>query len=303
MRLGGLIACVASAPLLIGAGEPLRLQSSSQWIVDYAENSCRMVRSFGEGDSKVIMLLESESPDDMDMVLTGKPLKSDREEIVLKFLPHQEPTSKGRPVTAKGQPGILFSDIQLLPRDEAAKLASARAERIAKPNVRPRASDPAEDLKRRSKAAEFAASSTEMEIDTRPGRPVILETGEMGQPIKAFEQCSRDSLRDWGVDPELEDKIARPVWLANNGRWISADDYPAKMLDEGQQSEVKVRLLVDASGRVTKCTSLSHFRLPEFNKLVCDKITSNASFAPAELADGTKVPSYYTVHIMFRIAE
>ena len=96
-----------------------------------------MIRSFGEGNSKVIMLLESKSPGDMDMVLTGKPLKSEREGIVLKFLPHQEPTSKGHPVTAKGQPGILFSDIQLLPPDEAAKMAADRAERIAKPNVRP----------------------------------------------------------------------------------------------------------------------------------------------------------------------
>ena len=302
MRLEKFAACVGIAPLLMGAAEPVRLQPSSQWIVDYAENSCRMIRSFGEGDSKVIMLLESESPGDMDMVLTGKPLKSEREGIVLKFLPHQEPTSKGHPVTAKGQPGILFSDIQLLPPDEAAKMAADRAERIAKPNVRPPATELAEELKHRSKAAEFAETATEMAIDTRPGRPVILETGELGKPIKAFDQCSRDSLSDWGVDPGLEDKIVRPVWLANNGRWLSADDYPTKMLDEWQQSEVKVRVLVDPSGHVTKCTSLSHFRLPQFNKVVCDKITNNAKFAPAELADGTKVLSYYTVHIMFRIA-
>lgn len=302
MRLGRFVACVAAAPLLMGAGAPVRLQPSSQWIVDYAENSCRMVRSFGEGDSKVIMLLESASPDDMDLVLTGKPLKSEREEIALKFLPHQEPTSKGRAVTARGEPAVLFSNIELVPADEAAKREVALAEQRAKPNERPRATDLADQMNRRAKSREFAETASQMEIDTRPGKPVVLETGSLGSPIKAFDQCSRDSLRDWGVDPELEDKIVKPVWLANNGRWISADDYPAKMLDEGQQSEVKVRLLVDATGRVTKCTSLSHFRLPEFNKLVCDRITSKAKFAPAELTDGTKVPSYYTVHIVFRIA-
>ena len=74
------------------------------------------------------------------------------------------------------------------------------------------------------------------------------------------------------------------------------------MLDQGQESEVKTRVLVDASGRVTKCTPLSYFNLPQFTQLVCDKITRNGKFAPAELADGTKVPSYYTVHINFRIA-
>jgi hypothetical protein len=75
------------------------------------------------------------------------------------------------------------------------------------------------------------------------------------------------------------------------------------MLDDSQQSDVKARVLVDASGKVTKCTSLSHFKLPEFNQIVCDKITKAGKFEPAELADGTKVPSYYTVAIHFRIAQ
>ena len=53
---------------------------------------------------------------------------------------------------------------------------------------------------------------------------------------------------------------------------------------------------------MTSCTSLSHFDAPEFNKVVCDKFKARARCEPAELADGTKVPSYYTAHIVFRIA-
>jgi protein TonB len=74
------------------------------------------------------------------------------------------------------------------------------------------------------------------------------------------------------------------------------------MLKSGEQSDVKVRLLVDASGRVTKCTSLSHFKAPEFNQVVCANFTKRARFEPAELADGTKVPSYYATQIHWRIA-
>ena len=69
----------------------------------------------------------------------------------------------------------------------------------------------------------------------------------------------------------------------------------------GEESVVKVRVLVDATGRVTKCTSLSHFEAPEFNKITCDKFTSRARFEPAELADGTKVPSYFVVNVVFRL--
>jgi hypothetical protein len=60
-------------------------------------------------------------------------------------------------------------------------------------------------------------------------------------------------------------------------------------------------VLVDATGRPTKCTALSHFKEPEFNKITCDKFMSRAHFEPAELADGTKVPSYFVIKVNFRI--
>ncbi|MCY7339109.1 MAG: energy transducer TonB [Sphingomonas bacterium] len=62
---------------------------------------------------------------------------------------------------------------------------------------------------------------------------------------------------------------------------------------------VEARLLVDASGKVTKCTSLTHVDAPAFEKAVCGAFSTRAKFAPAELADGTKVPSYYTITTRF----
>jgi protein TonB len=73
------------------------------------------------------------------------------------------------------------------------------------------------------------------------------------------------------------------------------------MVKNGKQSDVTLRLLVDAAGKVTKCTSLSHFEDEEFNRISCARVSQRARFEPAELADGTKVPSYYTFRIKFRI--
>ena len=75
------------------------------------------------------------------------------------------------------------------------------------------------------------------------------------------------------------------------------------MVMNNQESEVKARLLVDAAGRVTKCTSLSRYQSAEFKKIVCDAFTKRAKVEPAELADGTKVPSYYNVHVHFQIEQ
>jgi protein TonB len=75
------------------------------------------------------------------------------------------------------------------------------------------------------------------------------------------------------------------------------------MLRRRKESEVTVRLLIDASGKITKCTSLSHFDEKDFNRITCARITERGRFEPAELADGTKVPSYYVTRVQFRIAD
>lgn len=302
MRLASIIAFAAVASLLISASEPVRLQPSSRWVLDYAENSCRLIRTFGDTKTAVKLVLESEAPGEMDMLAIGKPLDGYAEEVPARFLPVQGKPMKGRVAKADtGEPAILWSTVFLLPEDVAAAMARRWDERKAHRGVRPPPLELAEEAVMKTQRQAFASKTEELEIEVRRGHPVILETGSLGEPIKMFDECSRDSLRDWGVDPDLEEKIARPVWAPDASRWFSAEDYPRDMVVRGEESEVKVRLLVDASGRVTKCTSLSHFKEPEFNQVVCDKFTKRAKFEPAELADGTKVPSYYVNRVVFRI--
>jgi len=203
--------------------------------------------------------------------------------------------------TDNGDAAVFWSRIDLRSEDAADRAKKDADARKAHPGERPPALNPAVEAQKKSERQAFAAAVRGLEIDTRKSRPVILDTGSLAMPIKAFDQCSRDSLRDWGVDPEVEEKIVRPVWAPDPKAWFTAEDYPRDMVVRGQESVVKVRLLVDATGRVTKCTSLSHFKLPEFNQVVCDKFTARAHFEPAELADGTKVPSYYVNRIVFRM--
>ena len=304
MRIGFLIACAAVAPSTIAASEPLRLEPSSRWVLDYAANSCRLSRIFGKGGDTVIFLMESDGPGDMDMLVTGTPMAGGDEDIPAKFIPVQVKPMKGLAAksTSTGEPAILWSRVNLYPDDVAAKKEKAAAEDKAHRGVRPPPRDLAEVAADKLRRHEFATKVSGVEIEARPGHSVILETGSLGQAIETFDECTRDSLRDWGVDPDLEDKIVRPIWAPNVAQWFRPDDYPRDMLDQGQQSVVKVRVLVDASGRVTKCTSLSHFKAPEFNQVVCNNFTKRAKFQPAELADGTKVASYFAMQINWRIA-
>ena len=305
MRIRALISTAAILPSLASAAAPVHLQPSSPWVVDYAENSCRLIRHFGQGKDSVIFALESEAPDAVDMLISGKPLATSSQEVPAKFLPLQTKPMLGwvGQSTDNGDPLVLWSkDVRLLPDDAMAAEERREAERKRHPGIRPPAVSVAEPAERKAQRQAFASSITAIEIDARRSRPVILDTGSLGAAIKTFDDCVRYSLRDWGVNPDLEDKIVRPVWAPNPWSWFSANDYPRNMVMRGQESVVKIRVLVDAMGRVTKCTSISHFKEPEFNKITCAKFMERGRFEPAELADGTKVPSYYVNKVIFRLA-
>ena len=75
MRLCLTIACAAIAPVLVAASQPVRLQPSSPWDVDYGENSCRLIRTFAEGKEKTVLVFESAGPGQMDLLVVGNGLK------------------------------------------------------------------------------------------------------------------------------------------------------------------------------------------------------------------------------------
>ena len=300
MRFAKLLSLVATAPMLIGASQPLRLQPSSQWNVDYAENSCRLSRAFGEGDGATILSLESEVPGQADMFVIGKQIKTNYSEVFGRFLPGQKKPKKGEVVQSPHGTAILWKHADLF-SDETIERIMAKAKAMGfRRGVRPPPIDLAEKAQLEAEREAFAAKVVALEIGPR-GMPLILDTGSLGAAIKAFDKCSRDSLRDWGIDPAIEEKIVRRPWSPDVYKWFTSSDYPPSMVVQGQQADVKVRLLVDATGKVTRCTSLSHFKEKSFNDVVCSKFMTRARFQPAELADGTKVPSFYWNHVVFRV--
>lgn len=304
MRYSSVLAFAAAAPLLVGATQPLRLQPSSGWFVDYAEDSCRLIRTFGEGQQRVKLAFEGDAPGEMDMLIIGKPLRTYAEDVNAAFLPFRgsEPVKGRVRETMEGEPALMWTRAPILPPDIAARELAETNERKEHPHTRPPARDPAEKAARDAGRLQFADSTSELEIRPPDNRSVILETGPMGKAVRAFDKCTRDSLVAWGVNPDLEDRVVRPVWADQPSRWFNSSDYPMDLVMKGEESVVQARVLVDAAGQVTKCTSLSHFKAPEFNKLVCNNFTKRAHFSPAELADGTKVPSFYTIKIVFRVA-
>lgn len=271
MRVRSILLCLAAFPLLIGAAEPIQLQPSSQWDLDYGENSCRLIRLMGEGKQQTKLVFESVGPGDLTMLVIGRPLYSPKYEpgVTAKFVPAESNDYKGTAAVGAGG-------------NEAAAFWS----NLGYTNT------VGEDLMARSNA---------IQVNVEGGHPVVLATGDLGPAMQALDKCEQDEITDFGVDPAIQAKITRPASAPNLGEWLKTETVFSGSQQEERISEASFRLLVDAAGHVRKCESVSRFNVPEFDFALCTALQKGAPVQPAQLADGTNVPSYVVEHIDFQL--
>src|SRR3569833_3617136 len=244
MRLGPILSCVAAAPLLIAAVQPTRLQPSSPWVVDYSENSSRLVRTFGADKQLVKLELQSPAPGETSMLLEGKPLATDSSTVWATFLPVGSKPLEGTVASTvtRGDPAMLWSSIPMLPDATAAKIKAEEDQQHRTPQVRPPALSLDERARRRTQRQAFASAATELEIFTRSDRTVILETGSLGDPFAAFDKCGRESLSDWGIDPDVQDKIVRDAWAPNSSQKNTNNNKPQNKKNRNEKTKNKLRV-------------------------------------------------------------
>lgn len=245
------------------------------------------------------MVIEQISPDTpMSLLVYGGGLQSKMgaPNVSASFLPFTRARFENGKVaqTDKGKDtAIYWVAIAFLPR--LLSVVEERKRRAMK--VR----DLALEAEDRAESGRTAAAITGLEIQ-EIGRTSVLLTGPLGKANAMMKQCSREQLASWGIDPAVQDRIvqnAEPI--APVQKLFKDADYPRSAVKSGDESVQRARLLIDETGAVTKCTSLTAFAAPEFADLVCSRLKL-AKFKPAESADGTKLPDYYVSHIFFRMA-
>ena len=111
MRIQSIVAVIAATPLILAASEPVRIAPSSPWVVDYAEDSCRLIRTFGEGKTETKLILESSRIGRNGYACSRKSAPHHLTESPQAFVPVGGKTFDGRVVQICGQhdPAILWS--------------------------------------------------------------------------------------------------------------------------------------------------------------------------------------------------
>jgi hypothetical protein len=277
---------------IASAAEPLRLTPSSNWHVNYAEDSCRLARSFGVGEEEVTLVLDRFRPGPkVRMTLVGSPVnvRSDVRRIILRFGPNDAEFEKGfAPGTLdNGKAAIVVGGNLWITGYDATE---AELEDAGGPS-KPKPIDPG-----RYSAIRF------LELRIAGKRPVVLETGPMLAAERALTACNDDLLRGWGIDAETDKTLSRRVTPSGNpGQWLRSSDYPSRMRFLGYQGLVHFRLIVDDRGTPQSCHIQLSTRPKDFDDAVCRKIMARARFEPALDAGGKPVSSYYTNSARFSI--
>ena len=289
------VACLFANPLLAkDKPEAIRLKPSSKWHVQFADDSCRLARFFGEGEQRSLFYIERYEPgDSFAMVVAGEPFKKNRHrhEIVVRF------GSKFADKTyryASGEvgeygPALIFSSVYFDERPDFGKAGKSEAKL-------------APDIFSQSMPPEAEAAVSWIEFRSKKGRPIFLDTGSMGDPMKVLRDCTDDMLKHWGIDLDKHRNIATlPVPKGRQGRWVTYSDYPTDLLRSGHQGMVQVRLSVDAAGKPSDCHIQQSTRPVGFDTAVCEALMRRAKFEPAVTKDGEKIASFWRTTVRFQI--
>lgn len=288
-----MIAISVTAPIQ-AAKPPLQLKQTSQWNVDYAEDRCRLMRKFGEGDEEVYAVFDRYGPTEhFRMTIAGKPIQTSVQngEATVQFGPNETEQQLAFYRGDFGEyPALVFHSQTRVPPPSPAEQAII-------------------DKRDNNEWVELApvepARETAIRILTigKPlRRTVILETGPMRKPLEALGKCVDNLLASWGIDVEKHKLLTRSVQpLTPPVKWVVSSDYPVKMLSARQPAIVEFRMSVGADGIPVSCHIQSTTRPKEFDKAVCGSLMRRARFAPALDAMGQPLASYYRNTVRFAL--
>lgn len=270
----------------VEAREQTVLVPSSNWVIDYAEDKCRLVRNFGTGDQLIEFHIEQASAKPFyNLALFGEPVDHTRGEVMeVTFGPNEDSTERSylNGDLESDIPFVLMHGIHLAPVPDDAKQGEFEVKDIGP---------------ERERAIQRLTLSKGLR------RPVHLELGSMGEPLKAMRTCVADLLKTQQLDSEGVSQLAtgpEPLNQREMARYIQ-QRYPARMLREDQGGTVVVQLTVNAEGKPTVCQIARSDRPAAFDDMVCFGLLRTAEFTPAMGVDGRPRFGVYTTSVTFRV--
>lgn len=297
-----LLSCVAAALATVlapfhAAAAPVVLKPSSQWMADFADESCFLSREFGEGEAKVLLEIARFKPGaSLSVTLASKTLRLTDAPALYRFLPaeyHSDTGNAKRVAFAEGFTGLTFEG--WLP--EATTQPAPMDAKRDNPTIEPVSPPTAEALAQR--AEEIVA----LEIARAVEEPVILMTGSLANGMKVMDQCVDSLVESWGVARDASGNFPGMATLTNEAQLVRfiSEEYPLDALRGELGAVVRLRLSVGPDGEPIGCHLQTPVPLESFSKDACKGMMRRARFDPPLDASGKPVASYYVTTVTYAI--
>jgi len=276
--------------------EPRRLEPTSKWVLDYANERCTLLRNFGQGDKAVLLRMDSfGSRGNFRVTLSGKdvPRSSTPDSRGSFYFPGDRDSGEARMLhgtLGKDQVPAVSFNLDFWPKPAP---SDAQIEKLS-PDKRALIGAAIE-----TPHPEFERAVDLIGVRFGQGLRIELHTGSMGEPLAAMRTCIDDLYKSWGVDPAQQKALsALAVPLPKTVKHVQ-NEYPLHQLASGANAYVPVRLMVDASGQATSCVVQSADVDADFKHAVCANL--QGSFKPALDGDGKPVPSMFHTAVIYLV--
>lgn len=270
------------------AREPLTLAPSSQWVLDYADDKCRLMRKFGSGENLVELQIEQSSRAPYyNLGLFGQPVSRVWGDLIrVAFGPNEAPSERsfisGKMKDPK-MPFLLMHGIHLAPVPDDARQGEF----------------PVIDI-----GPERERAITRLTLERGLYKPLELEIGSMGEPLEAMRVCVDDLIKELQLDPEGMTEIVtepKPRNLYRIARQIQ-QIYPSRMEKNRTGGTVEVRLVINKEGKPTTCQIAKSDRPAAFDDYVCFGLMRNAEFEPAIGPDGEPRYGVWSTTVIYDVS-
>lgn len=321
MKRFSCLALLALAQSQAGAAQDsnVRVETpSSGWLLDYADDRCRIIRTFGEGASKTLLFLEQVEPSSkLSWILAG-PVVSDiplRKSATIRFGPAGNPQTVdqigstfpeyGQALTGTGLTGTPTGEGAAASGDALVETSAQGALSTATTKGKSASGSSAIEMPSSRVLDPSEAEGLQwLDVTTPDGATTRFDTGDMKPVYEAMNTCMDNLLAHWGLDPSQERRrTAGPESfdMSKAARRI-IENYPFRGLRKGKSAIIQARMIIGADGSVTDCKIVNLTDAEEFGAGVCRIIRESARFKPALDANGVPMKSYLTQEIRYQVS-
>jgi hypothetical protein len=289
-----LVGIMLSGPAVARGATVSHYTPIGPWETVDASDGCRVAREFVDGRKQVRLFVHRDGPGvPLTIGLTGNDIRTFRgaRQARVSFRPGGDlAQTVGMVRTAVGEdevPTIVLYRVHLLQQPDWETVSSEEMNRLAGlPHPI------AEEMR-------LAGEVSTITVNGGLVRPVELTTGPLDEPMATLQACTDGMLRNWGLDPAVQNHLSRRVAPMDRQALIQAFDYPYLQVLNRQRALIRGHLIVGTDGQATQCNLIISSAIQAFNDETCRTLTSRAWFNPALDAAGNPVESYFAVSVAF----